>query len=141
MLINRNCVHQINAKNTFTLVETNLSCITLHLPVPPGMPKGTPLACLGKFGHYWQVSNATFSCWISSCDIFMYIFKSRLSVHSFWGYWWSMNPTIWLDESILPVTCEEDVFQVQGLHRRAEIVRSFILGFFQQKKHKKIWKL
>ena len=40
-------------------------------------------------------SHATFSWCISPCK------KSKKLIHCFLRYWWSKNPTIWLDDSIL----------------------------------------
>ena len=38
------------------------------------------------------VSDATSLCWLSACK------KSKRLADSFQRYWWSNNPTIWLDK-------------------------------------------
>ena len=86
-------------------------------------PNG-PLEGLGKFGCKWAyqdttnqvvASNTTFSWWIYPCK------KSRILMHCFQRYWWPTNSGIWLDDSISPITCEQEFSQVWGVYRKTKL--------------------
>ena len=60
--------------------------------------------------------------------------KSDLLMYSTQSYWWSKNPTIWFDESILAYDMGTRIFPVMGFaHNKQSILKFFVLGYFQQK--------